>query len=199
MSNQSPSFHPFSLSSSFSSSFYLRVPSTFLFAHLDNRCPWERKTSHPDNEDLSYPVQIFSSAAVCIGTNGPKIWSFIAPPTYVHIYMGFCAEKSQARECGSRFHSRNSASGIPASSRQWIYARSSGRKLHSRRNANIDFTVMKYRAVSALLYSSCLCNLHLVYYHPVHVSLWIFSLLLIVFIDHVQHETIFRIFFFATC
>jgi len=72
-----PPFFPLSFSfslslSSLSSFLVLHVLSTFFLAHLDNRRPWERKTSHPDNEDPSYPVQIFSSTAVCTGTNGPE-------------------------------------------------------------------------------------------------------------------------------
>jgi len=76
------------------------------------------------------------------------------------------------------------------SSRQWIYAWSSGRKLHSERNANIDFTAMKYRAANAMLFllsvQSSFCPL------SSYVSLENFlSATLIVFVDHVRGVKLF--------
>lgn len=190
MSNQSP-FLPPSLSLSPSRYLTSFTPSTFFLAHLDNRRPWERRTSHPDNEGPSYPVQIFSSTAVCTGTNGPEIRSLNARIADMHtyIYVSFCAKKSRARECGSRFRVAAILHNT-YSSRQWIYARSSGRKLHSGRNANIDFTAMKYRAANAMLFllsvQSSFCLLS-----PYVLLENFLSATLIVFVDHLRGVKLF--------
>jgi hypothetical protein len=103
-----PFFHPSTVPSvvSLSSSHYLR----FLLLLRSSSCTWRvqpsplregkrdgREASHPDNEDPRYPVQIFSSVAVCTGTNKRAGDSIIARRTYLHIYASFCAGKSWAR------------------------------------------------------------------------------------------------------